>query len=57
MAYGAPYYLDTTEISKLTAYYGDVQQDRALLEHPSVRFSRNTYGGVLPSVSKASTTT
>ncbi len=22
MAYGAPYYLDTTEISKLTAYYG-----------------------------------
>ena len=30
MAHGAPYYLDTTEVSKLAAYYRHLWQDRAL---------------------------
>lgn len=32
MAYGAPYYLDTTEISKLTAYYCVYGKTRPLIE-------------------------
>jgi hypothetical protein len=49
MAYGAPYYLDTTEISKLTAYYGVYSKVRPFIE-ASVRalFQEYTPGGALP---------
>ena len=49
MAYGAPYYLDTTEMSKLTAYYGVYSKIEPFIE-TSVRtlFQEYTPGGALP---------
>lgn len=49
MAYGAPYYLDTTEISKLTAYYGVYSKIEPFIE-ASIRalFQEYIPGGVLP---------
>lgn len=49
LAYGAPYYLDTTEISKLTAYYGIYSKVEPFIE-ASVRalFQEFTPGGASP---------
>ncbi len=48
-AFGAPYYLDTTEISKLTAYYGVYSKTEPFVE-ASVRalFQEYMPGGFLP---------